>query len=130
MSGLEESLDRIAFDGRFSGVVRVDRGGAIEFADAYGFADRRHRIPNRMDTQFGIASGVKGLTALTVMTLVQEGRLELATTARSILGQDLPLIRRFRDRRASPHASVGHRRLLRRGDRATDHRPRADGSTA
>jgi CubicO group peptidase (beta-lactamase class C family) len=92
MSGLEESLDRIAFAGRFSGVVRVDRGGAIEVADAYGFADRRHRIPNRMDTQFGIASGVKGLTALTVMTLVEEGRLELATTARSILGQDLPLI--------------------------------------
>lgn len=92
MSGLAESLDRVAFDARFSGVVRVDRGNAIEFAAAYGFADRRHRIPNRMDTQFGIASGVKGLTALTVMTLVQEGRLELATTARSMLGRDLPLI--------------------------------------
>jgi CubicO group peptidase (beta-lactamase class C family) len=35
---------------------------------------------------------MKGLTALTVMSLVVEGVLDLATTARSILGPDLPLI--------------------------------------
>ncbi|MEX2612765.1 MAG: serine hydrolase domain-containing protein, partial [Gaiellaceae bacterium] len=38
------------------------------------------------------ASGAKGLTALTVVSLIEEGLLELATTARSVLGQDLPLI--------------------------------------
>ncbi len=35
---------------------------------------------------------MKGLTALTVMSLIDEGRLDLATTARSVLGDDLPLI--------------------------------------
>jgi CubicO group peptidase (beta-lactamase class C family) len=35
---------------------------------------------------------VKGLTALTVVSLIEAGRLDLTTTARSVLGRDLPLI--------------------------------------
>jgi CubicO group peptidase (beta-lactamase class C family) len=49
-------------------------------------------LEETVDTQFAIASGTKGLTALTVMSLIQEGRLKPATTARSVLGEDLPLI--------------------------------------
>ncbi|GAA2215321.1 serine hydrolase domain-containing protein [Nonomuraea monospora] len=44
------------------------------------------------DTRFGIASGGKGFTALAVLSLVRDGVLELGTTARSLLGEDLPLI--------------------------------------
>jgi CubicO group peptidase (beta-lactamase class C family) len=89
---LEESVDRLAAETGFSGVVRVDRAQRIALAKAYGFAHRGHSILNTVDTQFGIASGGKGFTALTVMSLVEEGRLDLATTARSVLGDDLPLI--------------------------------------
>lgn len=76
----------------FSGVVRVDRRGVIELADAYGFADRAHGIANTVETQFGTASFTKGLTALATMALVEEGVLQLTTTARSYLGNDLPEI--------------------------------------
>ena len=64
-------------------------GGARQGVRA---AHRGHGIPNAVDTRFGIASGTKGLTALAVMSLVEEGRLDLDTTARSVLGEDLPLI--------------------------------------
>jgi CubicO group peptidase (beta-lactamase class C family) len=93
MQPLEDALDPEADRTAFSGVVRVDRSGTIELAKAYGLADRRHGIPNTIDTQFGIASGTKGLTALAVVSLIEDGSLELATTARSVLGEDLPLIR-------------------------------------
>jgi CubicO group peptidase (beta-lactamase class C family) len=89
---LEQSVDEVALTTRFSGVVRVDRSGGVELAKAYGMAHRGHGIPNAVDTRFGIASGTKGLTALSVMSLVEEGRLDLGTTARSVLGEDLPLI--------------------------------------
>jgi len=89
---LEADLDAIAADTGFSGVVRVDRGDTAELAKAYGLAHRAQRIPNTMDTRFAIASGTKGLTALAVMDLIERGRLELGTTARSVLGGDLPLI--------------------------------------
>ena len=92
MPTLHEEVDRLARDARFSGVVRVDRGGEIELAEAFGLAHRGYEIPNTVDTQFGIASGEKGLTALAVVTLIEDGSLELTTTARSVLGQDLPLI--------------------------------------
>jgi CubicO group peptidase (beta-lactamase class C family) len=92
MSGLEASVDRVVAGTRFSGVVRVDRGGDIQLAKAYGLAHRGYKVANTVDTQFNIASGTKGLTALIVMSLIEEGRLKLTTTARSVLGKDLPLI--------------------------------------
>lgn len=82
----------MAADCGFSGVIRVDRAGTVELARAYGHANRAHRIPNTVDTRFAIASGTKGLTALCVMSLIEEGRLDLSTSARSVLGDDLPLI--------------------------------------
>jgi CubicO group peptidase (beta-lactamase class C family) len=92
MDDLAGSVDRVATTTGFSGVVRVDLGGRVELARAYGLAHRGCHLPITVDTRFGIASGTKGLTALTVMSLVEEGRLDLATTARSLLGADLPLI--------------------------------------
>ncbi|MDX8147579.1 serine hydrolase domain-containing protein [Lentzea sp. BCCO 10_0061] len=85
-------IDKIAQDTGFSGVVRIDHAGEIEFEKAYGLANRAYGVPNTVDTRFGIASGGKGFTALTVLSLIREGALALDTTARSLLGDDLPLI--------------------------------------
>ncbi len=92
MGPLEEALDQIARRTGFSGVVRVDRAGRLDLAKAYGLADRAHDITNTVDTRFAIASGAKGLTALAVMSLIEDGSLHLTTTARSVLGDALPLI--------------------------------------
>ncbi len=90
---LEHDLDALAADQEFSGVVWVDRAGEIELAKAYGWAHRGWEIPNQVDTRFGIASGSKGFTALTVISLIEDGVFDLSTAARSFLGSDLPLIR-------------------------------------
>jgi CubicO group peptidase (beta-lactamase class C family) len=92
MSDLGRELDELARHERFSGVVRVERHGEVELAAAFGFAHRGFGVPNRVDTRFGIASGTKGFTATTVVSLVADGTLSLATTARSLLGDDLPLV--------------------------------------
>jgi CubicO group peptidase (beta-lactamase class C family) len=92
MNDLEESVDRVAAETGFSGVVRVDRGDGAELAKAYGLAHRGHQIATTVDTQFAIASGGKGLTALTVVSLIEAGVLDAAATARSVLANDLPLI--------------------------------------
>jgi CubicO group peptidase (beta-lactamase class C family) len=92
VDGLADSVDRIAADAGFSGVVRVDHGETVAVAQAYGLAHRGCETPNTVDCRFAIASGTKGLTALTVVSLIDERRLESATTARSVLGEDLPLI--------------------------------------
>ncbi|WP_410637456.1 serine hydrolase domain-containing protein [Amycolatopsis sp. lyj-346] len=76
----------------FSGVVLVSRGDETLLAEASGYAHVAHGVENTVETRFAIASGTKGLTALVVVGLIAEGRLALETTAREVLGGDLPLI--------------------------------------
>jgi CubicO group peptidase (beta-lactamase class C family) len=87
-----EAIGPVAEQNGFAGVVSVDRGGATEFVSAYGVADRACQIPNTPGSRFAIASGTKGLTALTVVSLINDSALRLSMTARSVLGTDLPLI--------------------------------------
>lgn len=82
-----DEIDRLARETGFSGAVQVG-----DWQAAYGEADRAHGVANTTATRFGIASGSKGMTALAVMGLVGDGILALDTTARSLLGADLPLI--------------------------------------
>jgi len=76
----------------FSGVMLVSRGDETLLAEAAGYAHIAYGVENTVDTRFAIASGTKGLTALVVVGLIAEGRLALETTAREVLGDDLPLI--------------------------------------
>ena len=92
MQALEQAVDSIAEETGFWGVVRVDRGNEIELAKAYGPAHHGYEVPNTVDTRFATASATKGLTALAVVSLIDDGLLDLSTTARSVLGPDLPLI--------------------------------------
>lgn len=86
---MRRTLDGIADETDFSGVVQVSRGPRMLYGRASGLADRAHEIANTISTRFGIASGCKGFTALVVMSLVNDGTLDLGTTVRSVLGDDL-----------------------------------------
>lgn len=92
MTDLTDHLDRLVADAGFSGVVRIDRDGQTEVELAHGLANRGEAIANTPDTRFAIASGTKGLTALTVMSLVADGEVDLDTAVRDLLGGDLPAI--------------------------------------
>jgi CubicO group peptidase (beta-lactamase class C family) len=102
---LASAVDEVAEANGFAGVVSVRRDGRTVFARAYGLAHRAYRVPNTLDTRFGIASGTKALTALAVVGLVEQGALELPTTARSVLGTDLPLV----DDRVTVEQLLAHR---------------------
>lgn len=86
---MRRSLDEVADESGFSGVVQVLKGQEVLYERASGFADRAHEVPNTAETRFGMASGCKGFTALVVMSLVNEGVLDLSTTVRSVLGDEL-----------------------------------------
>ncbi len=75
-----------------SGAVRIDLDGTTVACTARGFAHRGLSVPCTPSHQFATASGAKGFTALVVMTMVERGELALDTPARSLLGDDLPLI--------------------------------------
>jgi CubicO group peptidase (beta-lactamase class C family) len=77
----------------FSGIAASDgESPGDRWMLVRGLADRAHSVPVALGTRFGIASGSKAFTALTVIALVSDGRLSLDTPAREVLGSDLPLI--------------------------------------
>jgi hypothetical protein len=69
----------------------VDRGDHVELAKAYGHTHRGHHVAKAIDnTWFAIASGTEGFTALAVINLIEEGRLDPATPARSGMSPSMP----------------------------------------
>lgn len=89
---LAATLLAAAADSDFSGVIRVDQGERLVTEQAYGLADRAHRIAATPQHRFGVASIAKGFTALTIGALIDEGTLTLDTAVRPLLGGDLPEI--------------------------------------
>jgi CubicO group peptidase (beta-lactamase class C family) len=63
--------------GEFSGVILVAQNGIPLFEQAYGFADREKKIPNRVDTKFNIGSINKSFTGLAIRQLVAEKKVSL-----------------------------------------------------
>lgn len=95
------ALERLAEDIDFSGVaVAAPLGGDPPVALHRGLADRAEQRPIGLATRFGIASGTKGFTAVTVASLIEDGTLGFDTPIVEVTGDDLPL--------ADPAITVEH----------------------
>lgn len=90
------------------GALAVAKDGRLVYAKGYGWADRENRIRAQATTLFRIASISKPITAVAVLKLVEEGRLELDARAFDLLPLK-PAVRRKPDPRLA-HVTV--RQLL------------------
>ena len=72
-----EFVQQQVSEDKFSGVVLIAKNGEPIFEQAYGFADREHRIPNTLQTRFGTASMGKMFTAVATLQLAEGGKLKL-----------------------------------------------------
>jgi CubicO group peptidase (beta-lactamase class C family) len=79
-------LAHFANTGDFSGAALLARNGHILFQKAYGFADRGTHKPNQLNTQFRFGSMGKMFTAIAIMQLVQDGKIDLSAP----IGRYLP----------------------------------------
>jgi CubicO group peptidase (beta-lactamase class C family) len=77
-SALRARIDQAARDDQFSGAVLVAQGGKPLCQFAVGLADRERNIANTLETKFQIASMGKMFTAVSILQLLQAGRLALA----------------------------------------------------
>ena len=64
-------------NGQFSGAVLISVKGDIIYKNAVGYANLEDSIPNTVDTKFRIASFTKPFTAMLILQLVEEEKLEL-----------------------------------------------------
>ena len=69
----------------FSGVFGVYEGTNIIESGAYGFADKNFRIKNNTSFSYGTASGTKGFTTVSILTLAAENKLNLDDSIKKLL---------------------------------------------
>jgi CubicO group peptidase (beta-lactamase class C family) len=85
LTALRAEMEKQAAADHFSGAAIVTKDGKQVFGAAYGLADREKKTPNKLSTQFRIGSMNKMFTAVSVMQLVQAGKLKLSDTIGKIL---------------------------------------------
>lgn len=74
---VRDNLKKKADADEFSGVVLVAKDGKILFQEAYGFASKTFRVPNRPDTKFNLGSCNKLFTSIAAAQLMQQGKLSI-----------------------------------------------------
>ncbi|AFU69523.1 beta-lactamase class C AmpC-like protein [Psychroflexus torquis ATCC 700755] len=66
-------------DEEFSGTILVAKNGNITQKRAYGLASKELDVKNKTDTKFNIASITKTFTAVAILQLHEEGKIDLNT---------------------------------------------------
>lgn len=74
---LDEILSRMAADETFSGSVLIAQDGQVLLSRGYGSADRELGISNSPQTRFFIGSVTKQFTAMAILILQSQGRLNV-----------------------------------------------------
>lgn len=88
----------------FSGVFSVSDENGVLFEKCCGLRNLSEGLPNNRDTAFGIASGTKLFTGLTVCKLIEAGKLSLDDMLWDVLPYDLGQI----DKRVSVYHLLTH----------------------
>jgi CubicO group peptidase (beta-lactamase class C family) len=76
-SEINAYLNTLAHLGSFSGSVLIARNGEVLLSKGYGFADREQKILNTPKTKFRLASITKQFTAMGIMILEAQGKLDV-----------------------------------------------------
>lgn len=76
-SDFEAHIQNYVKEHQFQGAVMVAQHGEILFQQAYGFADKEAKVANTVNHQFLIGSLTKSFTAVAIMRLVEQKKLDL-----------------------------------------------------
>ena len=77
VAAVRAEVEKAAAADRFSGAVLIAKDGKPVYTAARGLLDREKKIPNKLDTRFRIGSMNKMFTAVSVLQLVQAGKIKL-----------------------------------------------------
>ncbi len=77
---IKKIMFRLSESEVFSGTVLVAKGSDVIFSYAAGDASKRYHVPINIDTKFNLGSMNKMFTSLTIMNLVEKGKLALEDT--------------------------------------------------
>lgn len=75
---IDELIAPFATAQQFSGVVLAAEDGKVIYEKAFGVANADYKIPNQLNTRFGIASITKQMTGVVLNRLIEANKVALA----------------------------------------------------
>lgn len=72
---IDSYVKTFASANQFSGVVLAAQDGKIVYEKAFGLANADFKIPNQLNTRFGIASITKPMTVVVLVRLIEEKKI-------------------------------------------------------
>jgi CubicO group peptidase (beta-lactamase class C family) len=81
ISNIDAFLENLAQEGAFSGSVLIAQGEDILLNAGYGMADIENNVPNTPLTKFHIGSVTKQFTAMAILILHAQGKIDLGDRA-------------------------------------------------
>jgi CubicO group peptidase (beta-lactamase class C family) len=82
---IEHLIEAINCIDDFSGTIFIKEKEKVIFEKAYGLANISFNIKNELDTKYGIASGAKLFTAISICQLIDGGKLSFDTLLKDCL---------------------------------------------
>ncbi|GLR19521.1 serine hydrolase domain-containing protein [Portibacter lacus] len=86
-SEVDKLIRTYADYGEFNGALLVANEGKVIYQEGFGYANMEWNIPNQSDTKFRIGSITKQFTAILVLKLVAENKLDLHTPISNYLSE-------------------------------------------
>ena len=82
---LETTIRDYAREHNFNGTILIQHKGRQIYHQSFGVADRAFNVPVKNDTKFRIASITKAFTAVLILQLYEQGKLDLRATIKAYL---------------------------------------------
>jgi CubicO group peptidase (beta-lactamase class C family) len=79
-AAIDSYINELVAQGQFSGAILVAHNGKVMLSQGYGMADNEQQIANTPQTRFRLASLTKPFTAIAVLMLHAEGKLNINDT--------------------------------------------------
>jgi D-alanyl-D-alanine carboxypeptidase len=83
--GAERFITSYAEKNNFSGSILIQKNGRTTYARSFGFSNLRFNVPNTNQTKYKVASITKLFTAVLILQLQEQGRIDLNSTIKTYL---------------------------------------------
>ncbi|MEL6866522.1 MAG: serine hydrolase domain-containing protein, partial [Bacteroidota bacterium] len=84
---INQYLNTLAADKNFSLCISISHKDSLVLERAFGYANRAHQVPNQMDTKLNTASIGKMFTAVAILQLEEQQKIDLQYTVGTYLPQ-------------------------------------------
>ncbi|MFK8005121.1 MAG: serine hydrolase domain-containing protein [Saprospiraceae bacterium] len=74
---IENYLNQLSQDENFGLSIAISKNEKVILQNAFGYANRSHKTPNQIDTKFNIASIGKMFTAVSILKLYEQKKIDL-----------------------------------------------------